>query len=63
MRFMVMVKANEQSEENVAPSTEDLDAMSRYNVELVKAGVLLLGPRGEVPRGGRRVGQARPVRG
>jgi len=41
MRFMVMVKANEQSEENVAPSTEDLDAMSRYNDELVKAGVLL----------------------
>jgi len=41
MRFMVMVKANPQSEENIAPSTEDLDAMSRYNDELVKAGVLL----------------------
>jgi hypothetical protein len=41
MRFMVMVKANEESEANTAPSSDDLDAMSRYNDELVKAGVLL----------------------
>jgi hypothetical protein len=41
MRFMVMVKANPESEQNVAPSTADLEAMSRYNDELVKAGVLL----------------------
>ncbi|HEV7651577.1 MAG TPA: YciI family protein [Actinophytocola sp.] len=41
MRFMVMVKASPESEENVEPSTEQLEAMSRYNEELVNAGVLL----------------------
>jgi hypothetical protein len=38
---MVMVKASPESEENVEPSTEQLEAMSRYNEELVNAGVLL----------------------
>lgn len=41
MRFMVMVKANEDSEANVPPPTEALEAMARYNDELIKAGVLL----------------------
>jgi hypothetical protein len=43
MRFMVMVKANEDSEAGVLPSTELLEAMGKYNEELVKAGVLLAG--------------------
>jgi hypothetical protein len=43
MRFMVMVKANEDSEAGVLPSTELLTEMGRYNEELVKAGVLLAG--------------------
>jgi hypothetical protein len=41
MRFMVMVKANEDSEAGVLPSQELLTAMGQYNEELVKAGVLL----------------------
>ncbi len=41
MRFMVMVKATEESEAGVMPSEELLAAMGRYNEELVKAGVLL----------------------
>lgn len=41
MRFMVMVKANEDSEAGVMPSQELLTAMTQYNEELVKAGVLL----------------------
>jgi hypothetical protein len=41
MRFMVMVKANAESEAGAVPSTADLEAMSRYNDELVNAGVLL----------------------
>jgi hypothetical protein len=41
MRFMVMVKSNEQEDSGEPPSTELLEAMSRYNEELVKAGVLL----------------------
>jgi hypothetical protein len=41
MRFMVMVKANADSEAGVMPSQELLTAMTQYNEELVKAGVLL----------------------
>ena len=43
MRFMVMVKANEDSEAGKMPSQELLTAMGRYNEELVKAGVMLAG--------------------
>ncbi len=43
MRFLVMVKGNEQSESGVIPSADDLAAMGRYNDELIKAGVLLAG--------------------
>ncbi|HYG27746.1 MAG TPA: YciI family protein [Caulobacteraceae bacterium] len=43
MRFMVMVKATPQSEAGEMPSTELLEAMGRYNEELVKAGVMLAG--------------------
>jgi hypothetical protein len=43
MKFMVLVKANEESEQGVMPTTELLTAMGNYNEELVKAGVLLAG--------------------
>ena len=43
MRFMVLVKANADSEAGVMPSPELLQAMGKYNEELVKAGVLLAG--------------------
>jgi len=42
-RFMVMVKATEQSEAGEMPSEELLAAMGKYNEELVKAGVMLAG--------------------
>ena len=41
MRFMVIVKANKDSEAGVMPSQELLTEMGRYNEELAKAGVLL----------------------
>jgi hypothetical protein len=41
MRFMVMVKANKDSEAGVMPSEKLLADMGKYNEELVKAGVLL----------------------
>ncbi len=41
MRFMVIVKANEESEAGILPGPEILAAMGKYNEELVKAGVLL----------------------
>ncbi len=41
MRFMMIVKADKNSEAGVLPSEELLAAMGKYNEELVKAGVLL----------------------
>ena len=43
MRVMVLVKATEDSERGVVPSTELLESMGKYNEELVNAGVLLAG--------------------
>ena len=43
MKVMVIVKANEESEAGVLPSTELLAAMGKYNEELVKAGIMLAG--------------------
>ena len=43
MRFMVIVKANKDSEAGVMPTEAMLTAMGKYNEELVKAGVLLAG--------------------
>lgn len=43
MRFMVIRKADEETEAGVLPSQELLEAMGRYNEELVKAGVMLAG--------------------
>ncbi len=43
MRFMVIVKANEDSEAGVLPSEKLLTEMGRFNEELASAGVLLAG--------------------
>src|SRR5216684_1770603 len=43
MRFMVLVKASQDSEAGVLPSEQLLSEMGKYNEELVKAGVLLAG--------------------
>ena len=43
MRFMVIVKADSNSESGVMPSTEMLTAMGKFNEQLVKAGVMLAG--------------------
>ena len=41
MRFMMIVKANKNSEAGVMPDEKLIGAMTRYNEELKKAGVLL----------------------
>src|SRR3989441_11178611 len=41
MRFMMLVKANKDSEAGVMPDEKILAAMAKYNEELVKAGALL----------------------
>src|SRR5262245_56262359 len=43
MRFMVLVKANRESEAGVMPDQKILAEMGLYNEELVKAGVMLAG--------------------
>jgi hypothetical protein len=43
MRFMVLVKANKNSEAGVLPDEKLLTEMGKYNEELAKAGVLLAG--------------------
>ena len=43
MRFMVMVKADKNSEAGVLPDQKLLADMGKYNEELAKAGVLLAG--------------------
>ena len=41
MRFMVLVKANQDSEASVLPDEKILTEMGKFNMELEKAGVLL----------------------
>src|SRR5260221_2414841 len=41
MRFMVIVKANKESEAGVVPDEKMLGEMGKFNEELVKAGVML----------------------
>lgn len=43
MRFMIIIKASQDSEAGVMPSQELLTAMGNYNEELVKAGILIAG--------------------
>ena len=43
MKVMVMVKATTDSEAGAMPSTELLEAMGKFNEELVNAGVMLAG--------------------
>jgi hypothetical protein len=55
MRFMVLVKANKESEAGVLPDQKILAAMGKYNDELVKAGVMLAGEGLRPSRDGVRV--------
>jgi len=43
MKFMLIVKATEETEAGVMPKQEVFEAMGKYNEELVKAGILLAG--------------------
>jgi len=43
MRFMVLVKADKNSEAGVMPTQKELTEMGKFNEELVKAGVMLAG--------------------
>jgi hypothetical protein len=55
MRFMVIVKANKDSEAGVLPSKEILTKMGKFNEQLVKAGVMLAGEGLQASSKGARV--------
>ena len=55
MRVMVIVKANADTENEVLPSQELLEAMTRYNEELVSAGIMEAGEGLRASRQGARV--------
>lgn len=65
MRVMVIVKATKDSEQGLMPSTELLEAMGRYNEELVDAGIMKSGDGLKPTSQGKRVafdGDKRTVR-
>ena len=62
MRVMVIVKATEDSEAGVMPSTELLKAMGSFNDELVTAGVMLAGEGLHPSSRGKRVAFDGPER-
>jgi hypothetical protein len=62
MRVMVMVKATEESEAGIMPSTELLEAMGKYNEELVNAGIMKAGEGLHPSSKGKRVAFDGPQR-
>jgi hypothetical protein len=55
MRFMLIVKANKDTEAGVLPTQEELAEMGKFNEELVKAGVMLAGEGLQASSKGARV--------
>jgi len=62
MRFMVIVKANKDSEAGVLPKQKLLTEMGKFNEELVKAGVLLAAEGLHASAKGKRVRFSGPKR-
>jgi hypothetical protein len=55
MRFMVIVKANKDSEAGVMPDRKLLERMGKYNEELAKAGIMLAGEGLQPSSKGKRI--------
>src|SRR4029453_13615541 len=62
MRVMVLVKATNDSEAGIMPSTELLEAMGKFNEELVNDGILVAGEGLHPSAKGNRVAFAGPTR-
>ncbi|HTL94160.1 MAG TPA: YciI family protein [Gemmatimonadaceae bacterium] len=62
MRFMIIVKANADSEAGRLPSAQDLSDMMKFNEQLAKAGVMLAGEGLQSSSKGARVrfGEGKP---
>jgi hypothetical protein len=55
MRFMILIKANKNTEAGVLPDEKLLTDMGKFNEELVKAGVMLAGEGLQASSKGARV--------
>ena len=55
MRFVLLVKASEESEAGILPSKELISKMGKFNEEMVKAGVMLAGEGLQASSKGARV--------
>ena len=55
MRFMILVKSNEQAEAGIPPDSADIAAMGRYNQKMIDAGVMLAGDGLAASRKGARI--------
>jgi len=55
MRFMILVKANENSEAGILPDEKLFAEMGKFNEELVKAGIMLAGEGLQASSKGARV--------
>jgi hypothetical protein len=55
VRFMVIVKASQESEAGILPDEKQLSAMGKFNEEMVKAGVMLAGEGLQASSKGARV--------
>ena len=55
MRFMLIVKANKDSEAGVLPDEQGLAEMAKFNEQMVKAGVMLAGDGLQASSKGARV--------
>ena len=55
MRFMIIVKASEEAEAGVMPSSELIAAMGKFNEDMIAAGVLLAGEGLQSSAKGKRV--------
>ena len=55
MRFMMIVKANKDTDAGLLPTEEQLAEMGKYNEELLKAGVMLSGEGLQASSKGARV--------
>ena len=62
MRVMVMVKATKDSEAGMMPSTEMLEAMGKFNEQLVNAGIMLAADGLKPSKLGKRVAFDGPSR-
>lgn len=64
MRVMILIKATKESEAGVMPSMELIQAMGRYNQELVEAGIMQAGEGLKPTSAGKRMlfdGESRTV--